>query len=83
MERQMYAKKRQSGRTDRENMCAEVCHKEAARETAPCRDCCLNIKDYEENMKMEMKEKCYGIWKVCPPGRNIGIISVHAGMEKD
>ncbi len=53
----MYAKKRQSGRTDRENMCAEVCHKEAARETAPCRDCCLNIKDYEENMKMEMKEK--------------------------
>jgi len=33
--------------------------------------------------KMEMKEKCYGIWKVCPPGRNIGIISVHAGMEKD
>ncbi len=53
----MYAKKRQSGRTDRENMCAEVCHKAAARETAPCRDCCLNIKDYEENMKMEMKEK--------------------------
>ena len=46
----MYAKKRQSGRTDRENVCAEVCHKAAARETAPCRDCCLNIKDYEENI---------------------------------
>ena len=53
----MYAKKRQSGRTDRENMCAEVCHKAAARETAPCMVRCLNIKDYEENMKMEMKEK--------------------------
>ena len=53
----MYAKKRQSGRTDRENVCAEVCHKAAARETAPCMVRCLNIKDYEENMKMEMKEK--------------------------